>query len=102
VDAPLDLADVVQDAITLRTQRLQDITVAADLHPAPLNGDPALLERLVSNLIENAIIHNITDGAWITVETGNEGAGTWLRVSNSGTEGPELRISDILEPFRRG
>jgi len=102
VDAPVDLADLAQDAITLRAQRLEDVTVAADLHPAPLQGDPALLERLVANLIDNAIIHNVAEGAWITVETGNEGAGSWLRVSNSGSEVPELMLSEIFEPFRRG
>ncbi len=59
VDAPVNLADLAQDAITLREPRLDGITVAADLHPAPLNGDPALLERLVANLIDNAIIHNV-------------------------------------------
>jgi signal transduction histidine kinase len=101
VDAPVNLADLAQDAITLRAQRLQDITVAADLHAAPLYGDPALLERLVANLIDNAIIHNVAEGAWITVETASEGTGSWLRVSNSGPEVPELMMSEIFEPFRR-
>jgi signal transduction histidine kinase len=97
----VDLADLAQDAITLRAQRLEDITLAADLHPAPLTGDPALLERLVTNLIDNAIVHNVASGAWITVETGNESTGSWLRVSNSGPEVPESMIPEIFEPFRR-
>jgi signal transduction histidine kinase len=101
VDAPVNLADLAQDAITLRERRLDDITVAADLHSAPLTGDPALLERLVANLIDNAIIHNLAEDAWITVETGNEGTGSWLRVSNSGPEVPESMITEIFEPFRR-
>jgi signal transduction histidine kinase len=101
VEAPVDLADLAQDAITLRERRLDDITLATDLHPAPLTGDPALLERLVANLIDNAIIHNLVEDAWITVETGNEEAGSWLRVSNSGPEVPESMISEIFEPFRR-
>jgi signal transduction histidine kinase len=101
VDAAVNLADLAQDAITLREQRLDAITVAADLHPAPLNGDPALVERLVANLIDNAIIHNLADDAWITVETGNEGGGSWLRVSNSGPQIPEQMIAEIFEPFRR-
>jgi signal transduction histidine kinase len=101
VDAPVDLADLAQDAITLREHRFDDITVAADLHPAPLNGDPALLERLIANLIDNAIIHNLAEDGWITVETGNQKAGSWLRVSNSGAEVPEAMVSEIFEPFRR-
>lgn len=101
VDAPVNLADLAQDAITLRAQRLEDITIAADLHPAPLNGDPALLERLVANLIDNAIVHNLAEHAWITVETGRQGTSSWLRVSNSGPEVPESMISEIFEPFGR-
>jgi signal transduction histidine kinase len=101
IDAPVDLADVAQDAITLREPRLMGFTLAADLHSAPLTGDPALLERLVSNLIENAIVHNIPEDGWISVETGHERSGSWLRVSNSGPEVPEPMISEIFEPFRR-
>jgi signal transduction histidine kinase len=101
VDAPVDLADLAQDAITLREPRLDDITVAGDLHPARLTGDPALVERLVANLIDNAIIHNRADDAWITIETGDDEAVSWLRVSNSGADVPEWMISEIFEPFRR-
>ena len=101
VEAPVNLAEVAQDAITLRAPRLDDITVAADLHPAPLRGDPALLERLIANLIDNAIVHNREEDAWISVETGQEGARSWLRVSNSGPYVPEGMIAEIFEPFRR-
>jgi signal transduction histidine kinase len=101
VDTPVNLADLAQDAITLREQRLDGLTLATDLHPAPITGDPALLERLIANLIDNAITHNLAQDAWITVETGNEGPGSWLRVSNSGPEVPEGMLSEIFEPFRR-
>jgi signal transduction histidine kinase len=102
VDAPADLAELVQDAVELREHRLVGLTLATDLHPAPLRGDPALLERLVANLIDNAIVHNGEDEAWITVETGHDDAGgSWLRVSNSGPEIPAPMISELFEPFRR-
>jgi signal transduction histidine kinase len=101
VDAPADLAELAQDAVTLRQRRADGLTLATDLHPAPLTGDPALLERLVANLVENAIVHNRADDGWISVETGHDTAGSWLRVSNSGPEVPEGKISEIFEPFRR-
>jgi signal transduction histidine kinase len=101
VDAPADLAELAEDAIALRERRLGGLTLATDLHPAPLHGDPALLERLVANLIDNAIIHNLPADAWITVETGADDAGSWLRVSNSGPEVPEGMIPELFEPFRR-
>jgi signal transduction histidine kinase len=56
---------------------------------------------LVSNLIENAVVHNLPQDGWISVETGHERSGSWLRVSNSGAEVPEPMISEIFEPFRR-
>lgn len=101
IDVPVNLADLAQDALTLREQRLDGLTLATDLHAAPLTGDPALLERLVANLIDNAITHNLSEDAWITVETGNDARGSWLRVSNSGSEVPEWMLSEIFEPFRR-
>ena len=101
VDDPVDLAELTEDAVALRERRLERFTVATDLHHAPLHGDPALLERLVANLIDNAITHNRDDDAWITVETGAGDAGSWLRVSNSGPEIPESMVSEIFEPFRR-
>lgn len=66
-----------------------------------MSGDPALVERLIANLLDNAIIHNRAEDAWITVETGNDRAHGWLRVSNSGPDVPESMISEIFEPFRR-
>jgi signal transduction histidine kinase len=101
VDTPVNLADLAQDALTLREQSLDGLTLATDLHPAPLTGDPGLLERLVANLIDNAITHNVPGDSWITVETGNEGTSSWLRVANSGPEVPEWMLSEIFEPFRR-
>jgi signal transduction histidine kinase len=101
VEASTDLAELAQDAITLREPRLDGLTMATDLHAAPLTGDPALLARLVANLIENAILHNRAQDAWIAVETGEDPAGSWLRISNSGPEVPESMISEIFEPFRR-
>lgn len=101
VDAAVDLAAQAQEAIALRAPRLDGITLAADLHPAPLAGDPGLLERLVANLIDNAIVHNRAEDPWITVETGRTGATSWLRVSNSGPEVPAEMLEEIFEPFRR-
>jgi signal transduction histidine kinase len=63
-------------------------------------GDPALLERVAGNLLENAVRHNV-DGGWIEVRT--EGGPEWstLRVASSGREVPAELISELFEPFRR-
>ncbi|MGH2862086.1 MAG: sensor histidine kinase [Solirubrobacteraceae bacterium] len=101
VEATVDLGNLTQAVIALREQQLDALTLATDLRPAPATGDPALLERLIANLLDNAIVHNVAEDGWITIETGTEGANSWLRVSNSGPEVPEAMTSEIFEPFRR-
>jgi signal transduction histidine kinase len=68
---------------------------------APVVGDPALLERIAGNLLENAVRHNIP-GGWIELIT--EGGPEWtvLRVSSSGPLIAPDRVDELFEPFRRG
>ena len=70
------------------------------LEPAPSDGDPVLLERLVANLVENAIRHN-DSGGWFRVETGSDGAGTLLRVANSGPVIQPEEVERLFERFYR-
>jgi signal transduction histidine kinase len=69
--------------------------------PAPAVGDPALLERIAGNLLENAVRHNVV-GGWIDVVT--DGGPQWsvLRVSSSGPPIAAERVEELFEPFRRG
>ena len=77
------------------------ILVKSSLHPAPLTGDPVLLERLVENLIQNAVVHNTNGGGWITVRTCQAGDAVQLQVANSGPVVPTASIANLFEPFRR-
>ena len=59
-----DLADICQTVLArpgLDTERL-GLHVETAIRPAPLDGDPRLIERLVANLVDNAIGHNIAGG----------------------------------------
>jgi signal transduction histidine kinase len=60
-------------------------------------GDPLLLERLVSNLVSNAIAYN-HPGGWIEVVVAGEPA---ISVSNTGQSVPAEMVSSLFEPFRR-
>jgi signal transduction histidine kinase len=69
--------------------------------PAPVFGDPVLLERVAGNLVENAVRHNL-DGGWVEVCTAPFEGGAELRVSSSGPEIDPARVGELFEPFRRG
>jgi signal transduction histidine kinase len=69
--------------------------------PAPVAGDPALLERVAGNLLENAVRHNVDDG-WLAVRTTTGPAWVTLRVSSSGGQVDPERVEELFESFRRG
>ncbi|MFC8074988.1 sensor histidine kinase [Streptomyces sp. NPDC057307] len=97
---PTDLAPVVADA--LRTAPSDGVRIEQSLAPAWTPGEPRLVERLVTNLVDNALRHN--DGgadAWVRVRTGTEGGRPVLRVVNSGPVIPADRVETLFQPFRR-
>ena len=78
--------------------------VEARLDPALVLGDPQLLERLVANVIDNAVRHNLPEGegSWVRVWTGVDGVGrAGLRIENSGPPIPPERAEELFQPFRR-
>ncbi len=65
-------------------------------------GSHALLLQLTTNLVHNAIIHNLPDHGTVRVTATADRAGVELAVENTGeTLAPEL-VSTLSEPFRRG
>jgi signal transduction histidine kinase len=74
---------------------------ATGLDPARVSGDRALAERLVANLIGNAVRHNVP-GGWVQISTDTHHGSARLRVSNSGPALAQADVPALLEPFRRG
>ncbi|MGD0555067.1 MAG: ATP-binding protein [Streptosporangiaceae bacterium] len=70
------------------------------LSPAGTEGDLPLMERLISNLVDNAMRHNVADG-WMRIETGNVDGRPTLRVTNSGPVIPAEQAETIFQPFQR-
>ena len=77
-----------------------ELTVRTDLSSAPVTGDPALLDRLVSNLVDNAIRHN-HPGGWVEVVTGRGDGEASVTVRNSGDPVPPAEVDRLFEPFQR-
>jgi signal transduction histidine kinase len=98
---PADLGDLAAEALaTHLAPGAAAPSVEADLAPAPVSGDPVLLERLAANLVENASRYNI-GGGWIRVSTALVGGEARLRVENPGAPIPAESLAGLLEPFRR-
>ena len=76
------------------------ITLEARLEGAIANGDPALIERLISNLVDNAVRHNV-DGGHVEIATRQQGDRALLVVENSGQMIAPDEIETMFEPFRR-
>ncbi|MEJ2859146.1 MULTISPECIES: sensor histidine kinase [unclassified Saccharothrix] len=93
VRRPFDLGEVVEEVVAVR--RTGDAEVRASIAPSPVAGHRALTERLVANLVDNALRHNVP-GGWVEVTCG----GGVLTVTNTG---PVVTEADrLFEPFHRG
>lgn len=98
VNEPVDLATVVEDV--LDNVDLRDRKPHTTLCPAVTSGDPVLLERLVVNLVDNAVRHNEPGGGiWLTTSTA-DGRAT-LTVANTGPAIPPDRVGALFQPFQR-
>jgi signal transduction histidine kinase len=93
-----DLAAVAEDV--LDTAALDDRRVHATLDPAVIIGDPVLAERLIANLVDNAVRYNTAAGdIWITTRT--VAGSSQLTVANTG---PVISPADavrVFQPFER-
>jgi len=77
------------------------LTIETDLQPAPVVGDPGLLDRLAGNLIENAVRYNHGQGR-LWVRTSSDENCARLVVGNTGFEVDPSDVPRLFEAFRRG
>ena len=97
-----DLAVLAEDALDAAGPAIRagSLGLETALQPAPTCGDLVLLDRLVANLVDNAVRHN-TAGGWIQVATGTRGGQAFLTVTNAGAVIGEDVTPLLFEPFRR-
>ena len=103
VREPVDLATLVPSALegVQRDAAQRNITIEQEVSPARTVGDPRLLDRLIGNLLENAVRHNVT-GGWVRISCGEKSGGAWLHVANGGAVIPPTEVVSLFEAFRRG
>jgi signal transduction histidine kinase len=98
----IDLTAVTEEAIATRREEieLRGLELNAALEGARVQGDRRLIERLVANLLDNAIRHNTTGGR-IDVTTSTAAAGAVLSVSNGGPVIAPAELERLQRPFQR-
>jgi signal transduction histidine kinase len=99
---PLQLNAIAGKLIAERRDELErrGLRLDSQLSDAPTAGDPRLIERLVANLLDNAITHNAPDG-WVAVTTATDGKQAVLSVTNSGPLIGAEEAELLTQPFRR-
>lgn len=98
---PVDLALVARAVVVQhRDAGVPGVALGMTFAPAPVEGEPRLLECLVANLVDNALLHNV-EGGRVDVSTGTRDGAALLSVSNSGPAIPLAEIDRLFEPFQR-
>jgi signal transduction histidine kinase len=99
---PLDLESAAQDAIdhSATAATAANITIQTDLSPALTLGDRVLVDRLATNLVDNAIRYNISGGS-VHVDTRIDHGQPYLSVTNTGPVVPPAKVASLFEPFTR-
>ena len=95
---PVDLATAAEDV--LDAADTGNRWVAATLEPAVVCGDPVLVERLIANLVDNAVRYNVAGGQ-IWISTGCGAGRSELTVANTGPVVTPADAERILQPFQR-
>lgn len=100
----VDLSLVAEEAAEtlLRFAEQRRITLDVTGEAAPTSGSAELLLRMVTNLVQNAIVHNLPTGGTVTVHTEARGDTSVLRVENTGHRVPPELVPTLTEPFQRG
>jgi two-component system sensor histidine kinase VanS len=100
VDLSLVVEEATETLLPLAEQRGITIETSGDV--APTNGSPALLLQLTTNLMHNAILHNLPEHGTVWVTTSAHSEGVVLTVENTGESLAPRLVATLAEPFQRG
>ncbi|WP_326955620.1 sensor histidine kinase [Amycolatopsis sp. NBC_01286] len=100
VDLSLIAEEAAETLLPLAEQR--GITLDVTGEPTRSAGSAELLLRMLTNLVQNAIVHNLPGGGTVTVRTEAKRYASVLRVENTGRVLPADLVPTLTEPFQRG
>ncbi len=99
---PFDLSTLTENVVSNHRHDAEShgVRIDATFAEAHAIGDASLVERLIANLLDNAIRHNVTGGA-VEISTGAAADGARLSVANTGAVVPFAEVERLLQPFQR-
>lgn len=101
---PVDLSLVAEEAVEtlLPLAEQRGVTLGVTGETAQTVGSEVLVLRMVTNLVQNAIVHNLPSDGTVTIHTEVQDDATMLRVENTGEPLPPELVPTLTEPFQRG
>jgi two-component system sensor histidine kinase VanS len=100
VDLSLIAEEAAETLLPLAERHGVSIQVSGDV--TPTFGSYALLLQLTTNLLHNAIVHNLPDHGTVQVDTATRAESVVLTVENTGEKLAPQLVATLTEPFRRG
>ncbi len=100
VDVSLVAEEATETLLAFAEERGVIIKTSGDVSPAL--GSRALLLQLTTNLVHNAIVHNLADEGTVWVRSTNHSKAVVLTVENTGEQISPQLVATLVEPFRRG
>ncbi|MCW3020589.1 MAG: hypothetical protein JWN10_2897 [Solirubrobacterales bacterium] len=95
---PVDLAAIASAAAAAVDH--DGLAFDSSIEPAHTTGNPRLVERLVANLVGNAIQHNVENGT-VSLATETRGVRALFTIANSGPTIPPAELDRLFQPFQR-
>lgn len=98
----VDLVTITKDVMRTANPEIErgGLQVNTAIYPASIMGDPRLIRRLVANLVDNAVHHNVRHGH-VDVATGTKEDHVVFSVENSGPKVPTDEVEQLFRPFQR-
>ena len=101
---PVDLSLIAEDTTEtlLPVAEERGLTIETSGDATPTIGSPALLLQMTTNLVHNAIVHNLPEQGTVWVTTSAHAGSVELTVENTGEKLTPQLVSTLAEPFQRG
>lgn len=101
---PVDLSLIAEEATEtlLPLAEKRGVTIETSVDMTPTIGSPALLLQLTTNLVHNAIVHNLPEQGTVWVSIAIRPESVMLTVENTGEKLTPQVVSTLVEPFQRG